>query len=77
VFAVPLEDDGLPLRRISQCPICSGMGFVCEDHRDKPFEHDGCNGAGSPCKGCNPQGVEDWAYVTGDNRLPPEGEPRQ
>jgi hypothetical protein len=25
------------------------FGYVCEDHLDKPWEHDGCGGAGDPC----------------------------
>jgi hypothetical protein len=25
------------------------FGVVCEDHHDKPWEHDNCGGAGDPC----------------------------
>jgi hypothetical protein len=25
------------------------FGTVCEDHHDKPWEHDDCHGAGDPC----------------------------
>jgi hypothetical protein len=36
------------------CPICRGIGWVCENHPDKPWAEDiGCRcGAGMPCK-CN------------------------
>lgn len=44
------------------CPICKGTGWVCEEHPDKPWEHDGCGGAGGRCV-CNPEGVVDWARV--------------
>jgi hypothetical protein len=46
----------------SQCPICFGSGRVCEDHPDKPWEHDGCGGAGGPCI-CNPKGAVEFAKV--------------
>ena len=37
-----------------ECNICSGEGWVCENHSDKAWGHgDGCcGGAGMPCK-CN------------------------
>jgi len=35
------------------CPRCSGARWVCEAHPDKKMGHDGCDGAGMPCKGCN------------------------
>lgn len=40
------------------CPTCKGTLWVCENHRDKPFdEPDGCAcGAGMPCV-CNPEGI--------------------
>jgi hypothetical protein len=22
------------------CPLCEGDGWICEDHPDKPFQHD-------------------------------------
>jgi hypothetical protein len=41
--------------------ICKGMGWVCENHRDKPWAGlmpegfpECCNGAGVPCHRCNP-----------------------
>ena len=36
-------------RQVIGCAICKGSpvpGWVCEDHPDKPWEHDGCGGAG-------------------------------
>ncbi|MCK1381144.1 hypothetical protein IVB33_30060 [Bradyrhizobium sp. 24] len=36
------------------CPICSGIGFVCENHPDRAWSEElGCQcGAGDPCV-CN------------------------
>ena len=42
------------------CPICDDKGWVCENHRDKPWGEfsdrpDACScGAGAPCAACNP-----------------------
>jgi hypothetical protein len=44
------------------CPVCLGARWVCEDHRDKPWEHDGCGGAGAPCV-CNPKGAVEFVKV--------------
>jgi hypothetical protein len=33
---------------------CAGTGWLCEEHPDKPMDHDGCRGAGMPCPSCNP-----------------------
>lgn len=33
-----------------KCVKCGdAMGWVCEEHPDKPWPHDGCGGAGMPC----------------------------
>lgn len=39
------------------CPICYGLGWVCENHPDKAWDKDlGCEcGAGMPCE-CNSGG---------------------
>jgi hypothetical protein len=39
------------------CPICRGIGWVCENHPDRAWDSDlGCTcGAGEPCK-CNQDG---------------------
>jgi hypothetical protein len=36
------------------CPVCLGIGWVCENHPDKPWDDEiGCTcGAGTPCS-CN------------------------
>jgi hypothetical protein len=42
-------------RRIG-CALCRGSastGWVCEEHPDKPWEHDGCGDVGAKCI-CNP-----------------------
>lgn len=36
-----------------ECEFCEGTLWVCEEHHDKPFEHDDCGGAGDPCPECN------------------------
>jgi hypothetical protein len=70
-------------RRKLGCPICEGganLGWVCEDHPDKPMEHDDCGGAGARCV-CNPFGEVDWAEVycevTPDDPPLPEGLPAE
>ena len=41
------------------CPQCRGTGWVCENHRDKPwrwasYHADACAcGTGAPCECCN------------------------
>lgn len=41
----------------SDCPVCKGEGWVCENHEDTPWgDGEGCcGGAGMPCR-CNPKG---------------------
>jgi hypothetical protein len=41
----------------SECPICLGIGCVCENHPDRAWDDElGCTcGAGEPCK-CNMEG---------------------
>lgn len=38
------------------CTACNDTGWVCEEHHDKPMDHDGCRGAGMPCRVCNGPG---------------------
>jgi hypothetical protein len=33
-----------------QAECACNHGWVCEDHQDKPWEHDGCGGAGDRCQ---------------------------
>lgn len=47
------------------CTICKGEGWVCENHPDLPWQHDGCGGAGDPCC-CNPDGKVKWALIYAD-----------
>lgn len=46
------------------CPYCKGEGWVCENHRKRPWNEGvsgGCEcGAGAPCKLCN-QGTRNVA----------------
>jgi len=44
----------------SECEVCGGARWVCEDHPDKPWDgasdrEDACHcgGAGMPCQVCN------------------------
>ena len=52
-----------------KCKICKDVGWVCEEHKDKPMEHymwlslgewRRCDGAGMPCK-CNKENPT-WNY---------------
>jgi hypothetical protein len=36
-----------------KCARCQDVGWVCERHDDKPWEHDGCPDAGMTCPDCN------------------------
>ena len=49
------------------CPVCLGARWVCEDHPDKPWEHDDCGGAGLPCVR-NPEGAVDFVEVFAEAR---------
>jgi hypothetical protein len=39
---------------MSTCSRCADTGWICEEHPDKPMDHEGCVGAGMPCPLCNP-----------------------
>lgn len=47
------------------CPICCGIGWVCENHPNKPFDDEfGCIcGEGMPCE-CNDSDPPDTSQVT-------------
>lgn len=41
-----------------KCTVCGDMGWVCENHPDRPWGSDHpnacrCGGAGMPCLACN------------------------
>jgi hypothetical protein len=38
----------------AMCPRCLGSRWVCEQHPDQPWDHDGCKSAGDPCPECSP-----------------------
>jgi len=49
----------------SECTVCHGARWVCEDHIDKPWDGASddagachCGGAGAPCPACNPSDSE-------------------
>jgi hypothetical protein len=35
------------------CKLCRGQRWVCEEHPDRPWGHEDCDGAGMPCPMCN------------------------
>jgi hypothetical protein len=35
------------------CQDCDGTYWICEEHPDRPMEHDGCGAAGLLCPWCN------------------------
>ncbi len=46
---------------MTRCKRCDGLGWVCENHTDRPWRDggsdraDACDcGAGAPCEVCNP-----------------------
>lgn len=46
---------------LNDCAVCTGHGWVCEFHPDKPWSGlmpkefvRCCDGAGAPCDACNP-----------------------
>jgi len=43
-----------------ECPICFGLGWVCENHPDRAWDRDvGCEcGAGMPCECQRANGLE-------------------
>jgi hypothetical protein len=47
-----------------KCNICQGIGWVCENHTDKPWDETidgGCQcGAGQPCE-CN-KSIPPWYF---------------
>jgi hypothetical protein len=57
----------------ANCPLCTGVGWVCEDHPDQHMDHllpDGteCGGAGDKCF-CNPLAeLGGEIYATNDAR---------
>jgi hypothetical protein len=57
------------------CPVCLGARWVCEDHLDKPWEHDGCGGAGAACV-CNPDAEVEWKEIYAQVDEPPRGAPQ-
>jgi hypothetical protein len=63
--------DKLP--KLTGCPVCDGFGWVCEDHSDKPWEHDDCGGAGAACV-CNPAAAVAWREMYAEVR--PSDQPR-
>jgi hypothetical protein len=48
---------------MTTCATCKGVGWVCENHPDRPWSKKvsgGCEcGAGMPCPDCNPAEDED------------------
>jgi hypothetical protein len=58
------------------CPICFGIGWVCENHPTRAWDEMlGCTcGAGDPCPVCNkPQEFEepDFSYFIEDGQTKP------
>src|ERR1700743_1798449 len=42
-------------KHLMKCTVCEDVGWVCEDHRDMPWDrlHPRCSSAGMPCPNCN------------------------
>jgi hypothetical protein len=52
-----------------KCPNCHGIGWVCENHPDKPWDDEiGCTwGAGLPCE-CNTGDEPDISRIIEDKK---------
>ena len=48
---------------------CNGTGWTCEQHDDKPMDHDGCKGPGEPCSWCNPMSAHFYTTRMPDWRV--------
>jgi len=57
------------------CKLCRGIRWVCEEHPDQPWGHDGCRGAGMPCPLCTtrPAGRTSHQRRYGASRPPSTG----
>jgi hypothetical protein len=57
---------------ITDCPC--NHGWMCEEHPDKPWEHDDCGGAGELCKNSdfskNPDSIFALKYSSRTSRSP-------
>jgi hypothetical protein len=58
-----------------KCPICFGIGWVCENHPDRAWDDElGCTcGAGQPCSCNQTDGIDepDISQVIVESRKPP------
>lgn len=56
-----------------ECKRCAGERWVCENHRDKPWNDFGCQcGAGDPCPDCNiPDDPDDAPYMPPETLIVP------
>jgi hypothetical protein len=52
-------------------------GWVCEDHPEQPWEHDGCGAAGELCKNPKCNKDPDSIFLSVDRQVQPEEENRQ
>ena len=59
----------------SECAVCGGALWVCEDHVDKPWggatnraDACHCGGAGAPCPACNPSDREHPPKMPGGDK---------
>jgi hypothetical protein len=52
-----------------KCPICFGIGWVCENHPDRAWDNDiGCEcGAGMPCD-CNDEELPDTSGILAEGK---------
>lgn len=47
------------------CPMCGGLGWLCELYVDRPWENESC-GCGGRCE-CNPGGEVRWRTIYANN----------
>lgn len=63
-----------------QCTICDDVGWVCENHLDRPWEGPracGCGGAGALCPRCNVSAGDEPPRMPAGFRAETEGAGQQ
>jgi len=56
-------------RARSDCPLCRGSKWLCEEHIPLPWKHDVCDAAGVPCLCNRRQGVRRLRVFAGVPRV--------
>lgn len=65
------------MARKTTCKTGGGVGWICEEHPDRPWPHDDCAGPGMPCDvdGCEASGIVRRDEVFASTGLAPKKAP--